>query len=339
MISKLVHRIKRAVAPRAAVLMYHRIGYSESDAWQLTVNPDFFEQHLQTLKNNYKVLSLDTLIKKHKYNTLPHRSIAITFDDGYIDNYTIALPLLSKYNLPATFFIPTGSINDQKEFWWDELEYIFLNKPQLPQFFTALTISSSQSFDLENETFLSTEIKQRHHVWNGNQPPATRRAALYIMVWKALKEMSHADRENALARIKQWAGLQQPNYRSEYTTGDTRLMLQAADTGLITIGGHTVTHPALSGLSLEEQYAEIALGKSALEQVLSRPVQHFAYPYGDTSPATQAIVSKIGFTSALTTHPSTITASSNPFALSRFQVNNWNASEFSTNIRNWLKYN
>jgi len=90
---------------RKAVLMYHRIASPVNDYWQLCVSPENFEQQLQ-------------VISKYKKNIL------ITFDDGYIDNYSNARPLLEKYQLPAIFFIATGNIDSGKEFWWDQLEQL-----------------------------------------------------------------------------------------------------------------------------------------------------------------------------------------------------------------------
>ncbi|HYC27552.1 MAG TPA: polysaccharide deacetylase family protein [Chitinophagaceae bacterium] len=102
MIRKILHRI---LYRHTVVLMYHRIARPVNDHWQLCVSPGNFEQQLQ-------------VISRHKKN------IIITFDDGYIDNYTVAKPLLEKYQLPATFFIATGNIDSGKEFWWDELEQL-----------------------------------------------------------------------------------------------------------------------------------------------------------------------------------------------------------------------
>ena len=101
--------------------MYHRIATPVHDHWQLSVSPQNFEAHLQVLQQ-YKVMDLAALVNK-----VPRNGIAISFDDGYIDNYTTAKPLLEKYYMPATFLITNGCLGKQTEFWWDELEHIFLN--------------------------------------------------------------------------------------------------------------------------------------------------------------------------------------------------------------------
>lgn len=101
--------------------MYHRIATAAHDHWQLSVSPQHFEEHLQVLER-YKVVALPELVRN-----VPRKGIAISFDDGYIDNYTTAKPLLEKYNMPATFFITNNNIENPAEFWWDELEYLLEN--------------------------------------------------------------------------------------------------------------------------------------------------------------------------------------------------------------------
>ncbi|MDG1173945.1 MAG: polysaccharide deacetylase family protein, partial [Opitutales bacterium] len=109
-----------------AVLLYHRIFNPSIDAQLLSVTPENFEQQLIFLKENYEVISYRTLIHRLVEKNLCDRSICLTFDDGYIDNLTEALPLLEKYSMPATIFVCTGNIGKSNEFWWDMLENIFL---------------------------------------------------------------------------------------------------------------------------------------------------------------------------------------------------------------------
>lgn len=118
---KLLSNIKKLFIQRSVVLMYHRIATAAHDHWQLCVSPRHFEEQLQVLKR-YKVIGLHELV-----SSVPRNGVAISFDDGYIDNYTTAKPLLEKYSLPATFFITNNNIGKQAEFWWDELENIFSN--------------------------------------------------------------------------------------------------------------------------------------------------------------------------------------------------------------------
>jgi peptidoglycan/xylan/chitin deacetylase (PgdA/CDA1 family) len=112
---RIIHTIRHYFEKRGVVLMYHRIAMPFNDHWELCVSPQHFEQQLQVLTKK-KVVSLQQLTGELHAN-----NIAITFDDGYIDNYTTAKPLLEKYRLPATFFITTGQIEYPASYWWDEL--------------------------------------------------------------------------------------------------------------------------------------------------------------------------------------------------------------------------
>src|SRR5690606_13951821 len=100
-----LHKIHNRFRPKSFILMYHRITELEIDPWELAVSVENFDDHLKVLKSSYNVLSLDEFTENKKKNKLKEGSIAITFDDGYKDNYTNAFPILTKHQLPATFFI------------------------------------------------------------------------------------------------------------------------------------------------------------------------------------------------------------------------------------------
>jgi len=102
--------------------MYHRFGYSNST---LFVTPENFAKQMDYLKkHNYRVISLDELIKGIEHNKyFPHNTVVITIDDGYRDSYIYAFSILKKYNFPATIFIITNYIGKKKEFLnWGEVK-------------------------------------------------------------------------------------------------------------------------------------------------------------------------------------------------------------------------
>ncbi len=95
----------------AFVLMYHRVSDRINDP-DVTVSDKNFERQMSYLKKNFNVVSLDDMVDRYKQNTKSEKdTVAITFDDGFKDNYTDAYPILKKYNIPATIFIVTGYID------------------------------------------------------------------------------------------------------------------------------------------------------------------------------------------------------------------------------------
>lgn len=125
-------RIKYAFERRAIVLMYHNVNAFASDPWELAVSAENFEEHLLVLKK-FKVIAPADLVNKLASRTIDNRSVCLTFDDGYEDNFTHAKPLLEKYSSPAMFFISTHFIDGTEMFWWDELARIILATDVLPQ--------------------------------------------------------------------------------------------------------------------------------------------------------------------------------------------------------------
>jgi len=93
------------------VLMYHRIDNVKTDR-DITVSIKNFENQMKYLRQNYDVISLDTLLSRHKQNHIKQiDEIAVTFDDGFKDNFTNAFPILRKYDIPASIFVATNFID------------------------------------------------------------------------------------------------------------------------------------------------------------------------------------------------------------------------------------
>jgi len=120
----------------APILIYHRIASAHKDPLMLCVSTDCFELHLKLLSEKYNIIPLLELSNKIINKKLNGDEVSITFDDGYQDNLLNALPLLEKYNAPATIFVTTGSIGQKASFEWD-MEYeesdraTFLNKDEI----------------------------------------------------------------------------------------------------------------------------------------------------------------------------------------------------------------
>ncbi len=106
----------------AAILVYHSI--NDRDVFcDNRLSPETFEKHMAFLSKNYKIVPLSLLVNRLKNKeTIPDTWVVITFDDGYKDNVTHALPILKKYNVPGTFYIPVDAVLGNYIFFYDEIQ-------------------------------------------------------------------------------------------------------------------------------------------------------------------------------------------------------------------------
>jgi len=107
--------------PVGIVLLYHRVIALESDPWELCVSPEHFSQHLDVLRKHFFPVRLQELLQISRGSTREKRYVALTLDDGYSDSLYNAQPLLERNDVPATVFVVTGALEQEQEFWWDEL--------------------------------------------------------------------------------------------------------------------------------------------------------------------------------------------------------------------------
>ena len=108
-------------SPRPLILMYHRIADEPFDPWGNAVSPAHFKEHLEILRRTRQPLSLTEFVRGLEAGTLPNDAVALTFDDGYVDNLVGGKPHLAAAGVPATVFLATGYLGRLGEFWWDEL--------------------------------------------------------------------------------------------------------------------------------------------------------------------------------------------------------------------------
>lgn len=108
-------------APKAVVLVYHRVAHLASDPLFLAVRPETFESHVRALKERFEIVSAQELNSRVKNHALKGDELVITFDDGYKDNLTAALPVAEKYQIPITIFITTGIFDSGSPFSWDDI--------------------------------------------------------------------------------------------------------------------------------------------------------------------------------------------------------------------------
>jgi peptidoglycan/xylan/chitin deacetylase (PgdA/CDA1 family) len=284
--------------------MYHRVTNLPQDPYMLAVSPENFSDHLSHLKKTCTVLSLEELIAALDQKRLPPRAVAVTFDDAYVDTYTQALPLMQAAGVPATVFVAPGQVGSQREFWWDNLERIFLLPKHLPE-------QLSIKIDNMPYAWMLTSQNDRERV----------RADIYDHV----KPLDSSEREAVLDKLAVWANLHLEGRSQYYVVNREALSALAADPG-ITIGAHTINHVSLAHLPAVIQQQEIATSRAVLEDWLDKPVNTFAYPYGtadDYTQETARLVQACGLKIACTSVSGSIEHGANRFELNRCGVHNW----------------
>lgn len=318
----------------ATILMYHRVAGIKPDPWLLDVSPGNFYEQIQVLKK-HPVISLRQFVENLKAGKLS-RSLVITFDDGYRDNFVNAMPALAEAGLPATFFIASGFTGKQKEFWNGPLERILLMPIELPERLEINYQNIRFSFDLGEDRYVNERSLEQCKNWISREPPPTRRHSLYLELAGLLRPLQMEQQEDLMETLYQWAG-------KKYIISPDNLMMDEKDlkelssNPLFEIGSHTVSHPALSFLSAAEQYKEIRESIDQLENIIQQPVTGMAYPYGDYNDQTICEAKKAGLLYACTIQFRPVYSNDSPFLLSRLGVRDWNGAEFKKIIDRRLR--
>lgn len=302
------------------VLMYHRIANTLSDTWKLAVSPENFEEHLKILKN-YHVVSteeLETILTKKQQITA--KTILLTFDDGYRDNYLIAKSLLERYNIPAIFFIATNAIGKQEEFWWDALERICLLSGSLP---SKLKLQQPENITLEIGSSTSGDVLSP--------------LDSYFRLCEMARKMKAAQQQTFIKLLEDWA--ENAVARPEYFTMDKNELLDLQSNKLFTIGAHTLSHPFLPDVTYDDQVDEIQGSIAFLKNLGGLAPKYFAYPHGGRDQSTIDILSQSGISLGFTTEPQGFKDDTYQFAVPRFQVCNWDGKTFAFHLKHWLSSN
>ena len=318
----------------ALVLCYHRINEEYSDP-RLCVTPSRFAEHLEVVRQCARPISLRQLSQGLSEESLPDRSVALTFDDGYADNLYNAKPLLEHYDIPATVFVITGYIGHQREFWWDELDGLFLRPAALPETLNLSVNDNTYHWQLDEAGDCSEETSPRQRRWSPGEESRSSYHSLYNALWKLLRSLAEGERQGALQDLRRWAGIEEV-VRPSYRPLSSEEVVTLDQGGLVEIGAHTITHPALRKLPPDRQQDEILGSKTRLEEILNRPVNSFSYPYGNLSVQTTDIVRETGFSCACSTRADVVRLSSERFQLPRVEVQDWDGEQFSEQLSRWL---
>jgi peptidoglycan/xylan/chitin deacetylase (PgdA/CDA1 family) len=282
------------------ILMYHRIAEPDLDPWQLCVSPENFAQHLERLGQTFEFIRLSDVPTCQK----PEKKAVITFDDGYLDNLLMAKPILEQYSVPATVFVTTGYIGKKKEFWWDQLEQLFLLPGVLPRKIEFEILGILCSFEFKLHRHYPSEFASNLQNWkvtyDGTAPP-TERHCLFLDIWGKLQKAPEASRRSVMDYLFSWAG-REPELRQTHQTMSQDALIQLIDNGLIDVGSHCVTHGALNAMGHDEQSEEINTSKQCLESIIGSKILSLAYPHGEFDRETCEMTRSAGYKCAVGTN-------------------------------------
>jgi peptidoglycan/xylan/chitin deacetylase (PgdA/CDA1 family) len=258
-----------------SVLIFHRVLTEPDPLFPDEMHARRFDQMCQWLASWFNVLPLDQAVAGLKAGNLPARSACITFDDGYADNYRVAMPILRRHGLTATFFIATGFL-DGGRMWNDTL-------------IESVRGCKASQLDLSSLGLPALALKSMDD----------RKAAIATLI-NQIKYRPVDERVAVTERVARQAGVQLPG--DLMMTSQEVLAMRRAG---MQIGAHTVSHPILARLSDAQARQEIGDSKQFLERLLGERVGLFAYPNGkpgeDYSPQSVDIVRGLGFDAAVST--------------------------------------
>lgn len=316
----------------AVILLYHRIIDLPSDPQMLTVSRANFEKQLQLIRRYFVPLSLGDLIDCARRKSIPRKAVVLTFDDGYSDNLEFALPLLEKYDIPATFYVTSGQLDSREEFWWDELEAIFLAPNTLPRDLSITIGGKLRQWLLTTFSVYSESDWKRHgewHVLTAGYP--TERHEVYLQLCEIIRPAILSERDRIMQELRFWAGTDgeaRPTHRV-MTAGELQ---EIAKSSYCEVGAHTYQHLLLAALPRDAQQEQIQTGKKQLETILGSPMKSFSYPFGgrqDYTLETIDLVRKAGFETACSNFFGWVCDMDDPFQIPRFIVRDWSDEQLA----------
>ena len=276
---------------RLLILIYHRVLPAADPLQPGEVTVDAFGWQMETVARCVRILPLGEAVERLREGTLPARAAAITFDDGYADNHELALPVLDRLGLPATFFVTTGRLG---RWMWNDAVIEAVRAARRPVDAGPLNLGRL------------------------GVSGAAERLATLRRILGTLKEMPREPRDAEVARLVEQTGAALPEGLM-MCPGQLRALCAAG----MELGAHTVRHPILAHTNLEEARAEIADSRAALEEIVNAPVRLFAYPNGrpgiDYTTEHVRLVEELGFRGAVSTQwGANRTGRADPYQLRRF---------------------
>jgi peptidoglycan/xylan/chitin deacetylase (PgdA/CDA1 family) len=284
--------------PGAAILMYHSVMDNPeqhgASFGSIIHSTDVFARQMEIIARHYHPLALEDLVKiLEGGQSVPRRTVVVTFDDGYADNCEIAAPVLNRFGIPAVFYVVVDSIASGRPPWPIRVRHAFLS----------------------TRVAIWTDPAARHWPLGTDDD----RLQAFAAACAHCGRLAGETQENAVVAIeKQLDSVPYaPNQRLMMSWEQLRELRKQGHV----VGSHSLSHPNLAYLAKDEAEQELLTSKQKLEQQLSEPVWHFAYPNPVLDPhctdETASLSRRVGYRTAVTVRHGLVRQKQNPLELPR----------------------
>ena len=283
-----------------AIVMYHSVmeePNQHSDSLGGIIHSESqFRAQMELLARNYHPISLDEVVKKlNAGETLPKRSVVITFDDGYTDNHEVAMPILDNVGIPATFYLTVDCVENRKLPWPSRLRFAF-RTTRRPDW----TDAQGKAWDLSSP--LSCE-------------------QAFLLACDECCQLSGVAQEQFVTNVENQLESRVPGELSSLMMTFEQARALARNGHIV--GSHTMTHPNMAQINERDAEMELAESKRRLEGELKIPVSHFSYPCPAMTPhwSEKTVVQSraAGYISAVTTNGGVVRKGDKPLSLKRIR--------------------
>lgn len=264
---------RQAEAPKqsgATILVYHSVADVWGGTWidpRYWIPPEIFESHLEFLQRARRVIGLSEWVAAARENrTSEPGTVVLTFDDAYLDHLTVVQPLLQKYRLSATFFVPPAWVGDRAP-WSDDLYGAIRHRRT-----ARLDLGPDGRFDLR---------------WPGHAREA------YAALAARLSSMAQSEaREEVLRDVRRQLETYGHAPRRTLSWEELRTLTKTPN---VEVGAHGTHHLSMPNLRPDQARAEVHDAVRRLEAELGVRPRYFAYPYGHHDDRSDALVAEFGF--------------------------------------------
>jgi len=303
------------------VIYYHRVVATSEDNKNLFadeegITADVFKSHLQFMLKHFEPVLPSEI---SRYQGIPGLRFAVTFDDGYEDNYSVAAPILKSMGIPGGFFVVNDFVGSDRLFWWEQLSNMFRESKA-----SFINIGKIEP-DWVSQSLCQPTLSLRS--FNEKYRAQTQIAAA----------MRHTPPQNITTHLSNLAyalDVACPNTGRLFPMMNWDQVRELAEQGF-DIGGHTASHMNLGFAGSGDLSTEVVEATQKLTEKLGREVKIFAYPYGTYRHYTNDVINAVkeaGCQLAFTTNTGIASEALNPYEIPRVKFHRKMAFACAYNI-------